>query len=147
MENLYRKVNTKARHVYHHFGGNAKNSRNTKTGMSTKMKKDVNRGLDYTPLFRFLLSKIGQNFDQVYSQAVKRLDVDDPIFWMVDAKREYFKMDKAIYPTLIVDENGNLQQTNPNLTNTDFAPSCDCCTHTFNGKVLIRKYLNKCPTR
>jgi len=41
------------------------------------------RGLDYTPLFFFLLSKIGQHWDEVYSEAISRLDRPDPIFWMV----------------------------------------------------------------
>lgn len=41
------------------------------------------QGLDYTPLFRFLLSKVGQDWDAVYSEAVSRLDTPAPIFWMV----------------------------------------------------------------
>lgn len=31
----------------------------------------------------FLLTKVGQQWDEVYSHAVKRLDKPEPIFWMV----------------------------------------------------------------
>ena len=43
-------------------------------------------GLDYTPLFRFLLSKVGQDWDAVHSEAVARLDRQEPIYWMVALK-------------------------------------------------------------
>ena len=61
-EPLYRKVNTKARNVHHNFGSDFKYSRNKKkeTLEQTKgaMYGNKERGLDYTPLFRFLLSKL-----------------------------------------------------------------------------------------
>lgn len=150
---LYRKVNTKARGVHHWTGPDARHTRNTKQGMTEKMKQDVRRGLDYTPLFKFLLSKVGQNFDEVYSEAMQRLEFsnnDNPIFWMVVPendrfglrKRGYFYSENAIYSALYVDENGLLQYVNPDLKNENFAPSCSCCTHTFNGNVLSRKYLS-----
>jgi len=41
-------------------------------------------GYDYTPLFRFLLSKVGCSWDEVYSAALARLDKREPIFWLVD---------------------------------------------------------------
>lgn len=78
-ENLYRKVNTKARNNNHRIGKDSKNDRNTKIGISTKMKKDVERGLDYTPLFRFLLSKVGKSWVDVHSEAVSRLDKNHQI--------------------------------------------------------------------
>lgn len=144
-EPLYRKVNTKARGVHHNKGGDARHDRNTKSGVSEKMKRGVERGLDYTPLYRFLMSKVGQNFDIVYSEAVSRLDNEDPIWFMVLRDRDnrrYVRIgESSYYSALIVDENNLLQLADPSLKNEDFAPSCSCCTHTFNGKPLIRKYL------
>ena len=81
---LYRKVNTRAYGVHHWKGGDAKHDRNTKTGTQRSMKKGVQRGRDYTPLFKFLLSKIGKDWDKVYSEACARLDTPEPISWMVD---------------------------------------------------------------
>lgn len=144
-EPLYRKVNTKARNVHHNFGGDARHDRNTKKGFE-KMKQGVERGLDYTPLYRFLMSKVGQDFDTVFSEAVSRLDKEDPIWHMVLRDRDdrrYVRIgESSYYNALRVDENGILQLADPSLKNEDFAPSCSCCTHTFNGKPLIRKYLS-----
>ena len=58
---LYRKVNTRARGVFHHKGGRARWERNTKAAkrnaaMRGSMHPGGQNGLDYTPLFRFLLS-------------------------------------------------------------------------------------------
>lgn len=153
-EPLYRKVNTKALHVHHNTGGDAKYSRHTKKGMSTKMKQGVHRGLDYTPLYRFLLSKVGQPFDAVYSEAIHRLDKPDPIYHIVLDKdnlgdlqvrygmnRGYVRCgDSTYYSQLHVDDQGILQKIKPELKNEDITPDCNCCTHTFNGKVLIKKH-------
>ncbi len=149
-EPLYRKVNTKARGVWHHKGSDAKYDRNTKKGLASSLKQGIQRGLDYTPLYRFLLSKVGKSWDDVYSEAVSRLDKEEPIFYMVDLNTEH---ENPIYPSdytnigesgkwskLIVDDNGILQLKNPNLKNEDFYPSCHCCTHTFNGVVLNHTY-------
>ena len=156
-EPLYRKVNTRARGVHHNTGGDARHDRNSKDGVSEKMRKNVNRGLDYTPLYRFLLSKVGQNFDEVCSEALSRLDVsnhnryaNNPIFHIVNREINHGGQNRgfthcgenSIYSTLLVDDEGNLQYVNPNIRNEHFAPGCPCCTHTFNGKPLIRKYLN-----
>lgn len=116
--------------------------------MNKSMKRGVHRGLDYTPLFRFLLSKVGQEWDKVFSEAVTRLDTQEPIFWMVKIKddpsdrsnnEDWFGTGEARYSKLFVDNNGILQKINPELKNEYFIPSCGC-THTFNGKVLINKY-------
>lgn len=139
-EPLYRKVNTKARGVHHHSGPDARHERNTKEGISSKMTKSDRRGLDYTPLYKFMISKVGQDFDKVFSEAISRLDKEDPIYHIVDDKREYMMSENAIFPTLKVDENNILQLVNPSLKNEDFSPSCPCCTHTFNGKALVKKY-------
>ena len=142
---LYRKVNTKARGVFHDFGGDFKHSRHKKrqTPAQTKgsMGAKKKRGLDYTPLFRFLLSKVGQPWDQVHSEAVSRLDKQDPIFWMValseDQKKDYVCIGETSYFSgLYVDKAGLLQRVNPGLTAKDLTPTCNCCTHTLNGKVF-----------
>lgn len=142
---LYRKVNTKARGVHHQFGSDAKYDRHTKKGTKKGMKKDVHRGLDYTPLFRFLLSKVGSNWDDVLPVVQSRLDQDTPIYWMVaireSDKNDYFLAgESTFFSGLFVDENNILQLVDPNLHNEDLTPSCPCCTHTFNGKPLIKKY-------
>ena len=72
---LYRKVNTRARGVRHDFGGDFKNSRNKKREnpevTKGSMHGKVERGLDYTPLFRFLLSKVGLAWETVFSSGNK----------------------------------------------------------------------------
>ena len=117
------------------------------------MKRNVKRGLDYTPLYRFLLSKIGKNWDDIFSEAVSRLDKKEPIFYMVENvndlslrnKSDYFYTDEStIYSKLVIDEDNILQFKNKNLVNEDFTPSCNCCTFTFNGKVLNKKFIQVC---
>jgi hypothetical protein len=158
-EPLYRKVNTKARGCHHRLGTDAKYDRNTKEGIQRSMKSGVRRGLDYTPLFKFLLSKVGKKWDEVYQEAQSRLDSEEPIFWMVDLDREdsrkwpsnipeetkkrfngSFPYHNSYYSLLIVDEEGVLQIKDPSLKNQDIVPHCPCCTHTFNGKPLVNKF-------
>lgn len=96
------------------------------------------RGLDYTPLFKFLLSKVGQRWDAVYSEASARLDKKEPIFWLVarsDAqRRDYVCTGEATYFSgLYVDDEGILRVVNPSLGAAGMQPTCTCCTHTFNG--------------
>jgi hypothetical protein len=144
-ENLYRKVNTKTHNVHHCFGGNFKNSRHKKreTLEQTKGKMfgKVERGLDYTPLYRFLLSKVGENWDDIFSEAKSRLNKVEPIFHMValreDEKEDFIATGESTYFSgLYVNENGVLQICNPNLKASDMKPFCQCCTHTFNGKIF-----------
>ena len=149
---LYRKDNTRTRNVHHQFGGDAKNDRNTKIGTRKTMKKDVHRGLDYTPLFKFLLSKVGKNWDDVYSEAIKRVNKEEPIFYMVykenehrvrptHTKRSYMKYgENSYFSMLFVDDDNILRVLDPNFNNEDLKPTCGCCTHTFNGKPFINKY-------
>ena len=74
-EPLYRKVNTQTHGVHHGTGGDYRSERNaqarSEAGRSA-MHGKRKRGLDYTPLFRFLLSKVGAEWDGVYSEAVAR---------------------------------------------------------------------------
>jgi hypothetical protein len=63
-EPLYRKVNTRTRGVHHHKGGRARWERGTKAATQNEAQRGSmhaggQNGLDYTPLFRFLLSIVG----------------------------------------------------------------------------------------
>lgn len=142
-EPLFRKVNTRARGVRHRSGGDYRHERNSKSEKNSdathgSMHGQHRRGLDYTPLFRFLLSKVGANWDEVFSEAVSRLDRQEPIFWMVaihdHEKQEFFRAgESSYYSGLYVDEAGRLQVVNPAIGPHSMAPFCTCCTHTFNG--------------
>ena len=141
-EPLYRKVNTRARNVHHNFGGDFKYSRNKKQETLEQIKGTMfgkkERGLDYTPLFRFLLSKVGLEWDQVFSEIKTRLDKTDPIFWIValnhNKKEDFVRVgESSYYSGMYVDENGILQISNSELKATDLKHLCNCCTHTFNG--------------
>lgn len=145
---LFRKVNTTAHGVHHEKGPDFREVRNTKAqknfdGNRQSMHGKQHRGLDYTPLFRFLLSKVGTEWDAVFSEAVARLDRTEPIFWLV-ARSELERKDcvrvgeSTYYSGLYVDENGLLQKVNPDFSVADLEPSCRCCTHTFNGVALPR---------
>ena len=142
---LFRKVNTKTHGVDHNFGGDFSDTRNNKRETleqtKGKMSNKKERGLDYTPLFKFLLSKVGSNWDEVFSEAKSRLDKTEPIFWMVELdenkKREIVRTgESSYYSGLFVDDNGILQRSNPDLKAFGMTPFCTCCTHTFNGKLF-----------
>lgn len=149
-EPLYRKVNTRTRGVFHNTGPDYRNTRNTKSeklneASRGKMRQGAQRGLDYTPLFRFLLSRVGQPFDAVYSEAKARLDRDEPIFWLVarnasEEKRFVCVSENAHYNGLKIDSAGLLQCVDPSVENHELWPSCPCCTHTFNGVPFINSY-------
>lgn len=144
---LYRKVNTRARLVHHDFGGDYKHLRNKKKPSIEVVKGSMHgkkkRGLDYTPLFRFLLSKVGQKWDAIFQEAQSRLDKTEPIFWLV-AKEEAEKQDyvcvgeSTYFSGLYVDGAGILQLVNPTLEAKDLTAPCKCCTHTLNGVVFGR---------
>lgn len=143
-EPLYRKVNTNALHSRHHSGGDARHDRNTKDGLKKTLKKDVKRGLDYTPLYRFLLSKVGEDWDKVHSEAISRLDKEAPIYRLVarndTEKRDYVRCgENTMYSGLYIDNENKLRKVNPNFHNEHLYPTCKCCTHTFNGVTLSNK--------
>lgn len=142
---LFRKVNTKTYNVHHNFGGDFKRARNNKKETleqtKGKMSGRKERGLDYTPLYRFLLSNVGSDWDTVFSEAKSRLDSSDAIFGMValreDEKEDFVRTGESSYFSgLYVDKSGILQMSNPNLKAKDMKPFCTCCTHTFNGKLF-----------
>lgn len=145
-QQLYRKVNTRARHVtqFHPVGPDAKNERGTKRGLSSRMTQK-RRGRDYTPLFRFLLTKVGCDWDLVHQEAVGRLDDQTPIGWMVatnllDRRAYWITGESTYYSGMFVDEKNRLQLTNPHLSVNDFRPQCACCTYTFNGTPFVHKF-------
>lgn len=142
-EPLFRKVNTTARGVVHNSGGSYRHTRNTKAEKNSEenrssMGKKTNRGLDYTPLYRFLLSKVGKNWTEVHKEAVSRLDREEPIFWMValrdeDKKSDFRSDENSYYNGLFVDENNILQKVDPTRGPENMYATCACCTWSFNG--------------
>lgn len=140
---LYRKVNTTAHGVHHGRGGAYSDERNTKQqarseGVRQPMHGKRQRGLDYTPLFKFLLSKVGTRWDDVYTEAAGRLDRAEPIFWLVaphEHERKPFVRvgESSYYSGMYVDGAGILQVVDPSVGASTLVPDCKCCTHTFNG--------------
>ena len=103
------------------------------------------QGRDYTPLYRFLLSKVGEDWDAVHAEAVSRLEDPAPIFHMValkpaDRRPVMRSGESSYYSGLYVDDTGRLAVVDPGIDHTTFEPSCGCCTHTFNGKPVVKPY-------
>lgn len=143
-EPLFRRVNTRARRHRHNTGGDYRHSRNSK-GREPGMTRGVQRGLDYTPLFRFLLSRLGEPWAPTLQEARTRIPEESPIYWMVarspEERREYVRTgESSLFSGLFVDDDGILQKVAPNLGPADLEPECGCCTWTFNGKPFTRKY-------
>lgn len=140
-EPLYRKVNTQTHSVCHATGGNYRTGRKAHAlseSSRASMHGKQRRGLDYTPLFRFLLSRVGSDWNSVYSEAVARLDRPDPIFWLVarheGERNEIVRVGESSYHSgLYVDDAGILRIVNPDLKAANLTPFCSCCTHTLNG--------------
>jgi hypothetical protein len=147
---LFRRVNTTAHGVHHRFGGDFSDERNVKASLTSEtthlsMRGKVRRGLDYTPLYRFLLSKVGYNWNEIHAEAVSRLDRPEPIFWLVALRaheeQAYVRTGEASYFSgLRVDEEDNLQIVDPSVGPQSLVPWCGCCTHTFNGVRFIQKF-------
>jgi hypothetical protein len=109
---LWRKENKLALHYRGNTGGEFRHSRHTKGDKKEGMGGKKQRGVDYTPLFKFLLSKVGQNWDSVYSEAISRLDKKEPISWMVYTNpnaemKDSFRAGDSNYSCLFVDDNGH----------------------------------------
>ncbi len=147
---LYRKVNTTAHGVHHRVGGEYRDDRQRIAGddlgpSHLGMHGKKQRGLDYTPLFRFLLSKVGSSWNEVYSEAVARLDRPEPIFWLVALRQQdeqgYIRTGESSYFSgLRIDEAGVLQLVNADIGPHSLSPLCKCCTHTFNGTPFAKKF-------
>ncbi len=148
---LYRKVNTRTHGVRHGNGGKAKWDRRTKPEnnrdyLGGSMHSTHQHGLDYTPLFRFLISRVGKPWEATHSEAVARLDTPDPIFWLVarheDDERPFVRAGQSSYFSgLRVDADGVLVKVDPDVDETSIAPFCSCCTHTFNGTRFTQKFV------
>lgn len=148
---LFRKVNTTARGVRHDFGSEFRYDRNGKQEsvemQATRgaMHAKVKRGLDYTPLYKFLLSKVGQDWTAVKKEAQSRLDKEDAIYSMVveaeDVGNGMTRMgESSYYSLLIVDENNILRKAKPELGPQDVEVWCKCCTYTFNGLPVLKEF-------
>lgn len=154
-EPLYRKVNTRTHGVDHGSWMRAAYERNTKRAardarMTGSMHSGQRHGFDYTPLFRFLLSRVGRPWDAVHSEAVRRLDREEPVWWLVAAcpvdERDVVRGGEAqFFSGLRIGADGRLEKVAPEITEHDLNPPCDCCTHTFNGKRLTRPYRHGAP--
>ena len=146
---LFRKVNTTA-HLAKHGGGEyrderRRSERSDASGESMHGRK--RRGLDYTPLFKFLLAKCGQPWDAVFGEAKARLDRQDPIFWLValpgHERKSYVRVGEASYYSgMYVDEAGILQLVDPSMGPSSLDPACKCCTHSFNGVPFTRPFVS-----
>ncbi|PCJ56316.1 MAG: hypothetical protein COA79_19295 [Planctomycetota bacterium] len=143
---LYRKVNTKARGVWHLKGPKYKHSRNAKSENKSRMTQGHRRGLDYTPLYNYLISKVGQPWEDIYSFALPRVECEDFIFRIVsidkDLAEEYICVgENSYYSVLLVDSEGVLEFANPKIDHHSLTPDCSCCTHSFNGKPFSKIFI------
>lgn len=147
VKKLYRKDNKQAANYHHNMPpGDFSDERHSKMmksfeGSFLSMHGKKERGMDYTPLFKFLLSKVGAKWNDVHSEAVSRLDKEEPIFWMVRlqiSQDEYPVVrlgENSYYSKLTVDEDGIIIKVDPSFESDKMKLTCDCCTHTFNGEV------------
>lgn len=148
---LYRKLNTTAHAVAHRHGGAYREERQARRRSASdavreSMQGHARRGRDYTPLFRFLLARVGGCRDAIHAEAVARLDTPEPIFWLValheSRRRPYVRIGEATYYSgLYVDAAGRLQRVDPALGPSSLRPQCACCTHTFNGVPFTRAFV------
>lgn len=155
-EPLYRKEKKTGLETNYYVkrGGEARWNRHTKqtkreaeAEVSFKPMKKLKLDYDYSPLFMFLLSKVGEVWNDVYSEAKSRLDKEEPIWWMVartNKEREngVVRMgESAYYSQLKVDENGILVKVDPDAK-PFWLESCWIRTHSFNGKVYKQQSIN-----
>lgn len=141
---LYRKVNTLARGVFHRFGGDFRDAR--ASGDHSPMRRGERRGLDYTPLFRFLHANVGRPWNDVHSEACRRVAEREALFWIVALRREdaepwYVTGEHSYVSGMFVDEDGILQLVNPEVDEHSLPPRCSCCTHTMNGVPFTRPFV------
>lgn len=143
---LYRRVNTTAHGVDHGVGGDYSASRGKDDRFDRgAMRGKQQRGVDYTPLFKFLLSRVGEDWDTLRRVAVSRLDREEPIYWLVARSESEHQArvrigESSYYSGLYVDDANRLAVVDPSLRVEDMQPSCACCTHTFNGVTFTRRY-------
>jgi hypothetical protein len=147
-EPLYRPRNTTARGAGRIGGGEYRHHRHEKLDARTGSMRPI-RGRspdrDYTPLFRFLLSKVGEPWAEVHSEAIARLDREEPIYWMVavheSERAAVIRVGESTYYSgLYVDDTQTLQVVDPTRNIEVMVPSCGCCTHTFNGVPFVQRW-------
>ena len=144
-EPLYRKVNTRTHHVRREAGGEFRHERRSGNDWETtrgSMHPNTKHGHDYTPLHRFLLSRVGKPWVEVHSEAISRIDDESQIWWMVaapgEARRDCVRTgENSYFSGLFIDDDGVLRVVDPELSAKTFLPSCSCCTHTFNGERVV----------
>ena len=122
---LFRKVNIRTHHMRYVDGGEYRWSRNTRQEKKTESSRgsthsDHRHCLDYTPLFKFVLSRVGDDWAAIYGEAVARLHRSEPVFWLVascDAEKLPFVRigGKSFFSGLYVDENNRLSLVDPDL--------------------------------
>ncbi|MGL5689956.1 MAG: hypothetical protein ACRDD8_03955 [Bacteroidales bacterium] len=141
---LWRKVN-KDRRI---SDCDSKYDKNRKRGVNRSMASKRN-GRCFKPLYHFLLSSVGRNFNDVYSVIKLRLEACDidRVYDIISLKSDITEIEptvkvgrNSIYSTLYIDADNILRVAHPDVCNEQIYPSCTCCTHTFNGKELIQKY-------
>ncbi len=142
---LYRKVNSKAHGVCHGSGQAARFERNSKAGPRTSMHSGQRHGLDYTPLYRFLLKNVGQPWDSIVSRATPRIKETEALYHIVarsdvDRRKTARIGESSFFSGLYIDADGLLQIVAPDLTSDDLHPFCPCCTHSFNGEQIPNPY-------
>lgn len=73
------------------WGRHGKQADDEQLPLRESMHGRIQHGMDYTPLFQFLLSKVGQPWNEVHSEAVSRLDKPAPIFYLVALHRKNWR--------------------------------------------------------
>ena len=154
---LYNKVNTTC-HGGKKYHGNEEdyNRGSTKEKNISKQKKmksgKQHHGLNYNPLYSYLRKHVGEKWSTLHSDIMPRLPShlkDNPLDYAVLSFKDYsalsddektnctFRTNEATFHSkMYVDENDLLQFISPTLTINDLKASCNCCTHTLNGKVF-----------
>jgi hypothetical protein len=135
-EKLYRKENKSSLSSHYNVvsGGEYRHERHSKKNKdfeNAPRKTSMVSGkfqYDYTPFFRFMIAKVGTNFDAACSEAKPRMDYRffEVLGWIFsglnphenDGDNSMFRCgESTTYPRLIVDENGLIQFKDPNYHN------------------------------
>lgn len=147
---LYRKVNRKSSYqcrCAEAKGGRFAWARHSKAmrqfdgrhlPMSRATSNYLSTGYDYTPLFRYLLSRVGDPWDDIYAYVKPRLNTTEPIWHIVSqpgipaSRGSFFCLGEGSYwSRLWIDDEGRLQRVDPTQANAE--PGCWCHTYSFNG--------------
>lgn len=147
---LWRKSRPPKPYLNHHMKElSASRDRNTKAGVRRSMSKTRSTMRDFTPLYQYLLSAVGEDFDMIKSHVYKRLEAQDrDVIWNMVATNDLQLnpdgivrlTDNAYYSQLYVDNDNILKVYKPEVTINHLFPHCSCCTHTFNGTKFINPY-------